>query len=67
MGMMTHAGKDIEDLAPGRLGIQDAVGGEERESGVFGQIDQLAQPLFFAANMVALNFDEEVGVAEGAD
>jgi len=34
---------------------------------VFGQIDQLAQESIFTAKMVALNFDEDVAVAENLE
>ena len=64
MGVMADAGEDIEDLAAKGFGVKDAVGGEQREMELLGEFGAGAEITVFAAKMMALNFDEDIGGAE---
>ena len=63
---MTDAGKDIENLAAPRLGMADAVGGEQRQARADGKRGEAPVEDAFAAQKVALDFDEEILAAKDA-
>ena len=67
MGVVANAGEDIEHLPTAWFGVKDAVGGEQGQVELFGKFGTDAEPAIFAAKMVALNFDEDIGVAKSVD
>jgi len=65
--VVAHAGENIEHLAPGWRGIQNTISGQQWQMVLFCEVYQCAQPTFFTANMVPLNFHENVCAAENVD
>jgi hypothetical protein len=60
--MVAQACEDIGDGAVIGDGVIDAAGGEQREAVGDGKIAQKVEFAFFAAEVLALEFDEEAGV-----
>src|SRR5450432_3660908 len=57
MGVFADAGKNVEHFATQRRGVLHAVGREQRETVVLGEIDQLAVYPLFTAHEVPLQLD----------
>src|ERR1700693_967847 len=60
MGVLADTGEHIEHFAAVRLGVLHAVGRDDRQSICAGKIDTPAVNLFFAANEMPLNLDENI-------
>jgi hypothetical protein len=67
VGVLADAGKDIECFAPGRGGVPDPIGRDEREAIMFRQFDQLAIEAFFTPNEMALQFHVDAIAAKGIE
>ena len=63
-GLVADAGENVERFAGFGRGVAHAVGGEERQAVMAGEIDESLVERFFGAIVVALEFDEDVLCAE---
>ena len=62
--VVSEAGEDVEGGAGGGCGVEDAVGGEEREGAGAGEVDEGAVDAILTATAMALDLDEDVVGAE---
>ena len=67
MRVFANTGENIQDFASVRLGVLHTVCSDERQSMRARQIDQFSINAFFAANEMALKFNENVFAAERVD
>ena len=67
MGVFANTGENIQDFASVRPGVLHTVCRDERQSMRARQIDQFSINAFFAANEMALKFDENVFASERVD
>jgi hypothetical protein len=67
MRVLTNTGKDVENFAPMRFGVLDAIRSQDRQSIMRGKIDKLPVDAFFPAQKMALNFNKDIFVTESID
>src|SRR5207249_4565149 len=66
MGVMPNAGEDIQYLATKGLCVKHAIGGQQWQVVLRSQLTERFHSRFFAAKLVALDFNEEMLRAENA-
>ena len=60
MGVVSNAGKNVENIAAPRRCILNAIGGDQRQTFGLRQLNQTIGNQLFIGNAVALEFDKDL-------